>query len=262
MVYPNTLSFWAGFGLTAFAIALLLACSTGGNGRGDVLVLAAASLHEPFEEVRAAFERDTGIALSVSYGGSQALAQQIVSGAPAALFVSAGTSPVAFLEGRAALVGEPRRILRNRLVLVVPSRQGGKPDGISALAGAAVDRIAVADPALAPAGKYTRESLEHFGLWDDLLPKMVFAADARAALAYVESGNVDAAFVYETDAASSRSVTVVAAAPEESHSPIAYPAAVIAGSGQEDSASRLVEYMRGAKAREIFAAHGFTPATD
>ena len=227
-----------------------------------MLVLAAASLYEPFEEVRAVFEIDTGISLSVSYGGSQSLAQQIVSGAPAALFLSAGASPVAFLKKREALKGEPTPILRNRLVLAVPSGQGGKPDSIAALAGGAVHRIAVADPALAPAGRYARESLEHLGLWDDLLPRMVFAADVRAALAYVESGNADAAFVYETDAASSPSAAVVAAAPEDSHSPIVYPAAVIAGSGHEDSATRLVEYLRGAKAREIFAAYGFTLAEE
>ena len=262
MTYRNGSSFWAGVVLGALWAMAAVACSWDGDGRGDVLVLAAASLHDPMEEVRTAFESDTGISLAVSYGGSQALAQQIASGAPAALFLPAGLSPVAFLEERVDLAGEPAHILRNRLVLVASVGGGGQPDGIPALAGEGVKRIAVADPAVAPAGRYARESLEHLGLWDGLLPKVVFAADVRAALAYVESGNADAAFVYATDAASSMAVKVAAEAPEGSHSPIVYPAAVIAGSGHEDSASRLVEYLRGARAREIFAAYGFTPATD
>ena len=256
----HSLPFWASFALAAFALLPTTACSPEGDGSGDILVFAAASLQEPLEEVRDAFQRDTGISVSVSYGGSQALAQQIVSGAPAALFLSAGTSPVSFLEERVALEGEPAHILRNRLVLAAPAGEGVRPDGILALTSADVERIAVADPKLAPAGKYARESLEYHGLWDQLLPKMVFAADVRAALAYVESGNADAALVYATDAASSQAVTVAAPVSEDSHSPIVYPAAVIAGSGHEDSAWKLVEYLRGAEAREVFAEHGFASA--
>ena len=246
--------------LATLWVVAAAACSSGGDGRGDVLVMAAASLHGPMEEVSTAFEADTGIPVAVSYGGSQALAQQIASGAPAALFLSAGVSPVAFLEERVELAGEPAHVLGNRLVLVVPAGGGEHPDGIAGLANERVGRIALADPAVSPAGRYARESLERLGLWDDLLPKMVFAADVRAALAYVESGNADAAFVYATDAASSPSVTVAAEAPHDSHSPIVYPAAVITGSGREDAASRLVEYLRGARAREIFKAYGFTAA--
>ena len=244
--------------LVALAVPFILACSPD-EDPGEMLVFAAASLHEPMEEVLAAFERDTGIMVSASYGGSQSLAQQIVSGAPAALFVSAGVSPVSFVDERTTLVGEPVHVLHNRLVLAVSAGEGARPEGIPGLASPDVERIAMADPGLAPAGRYARESLEYHGLWDRLLPKAVFAADVRAALAYVESGNADAALVYATDAAASRSVTA-AAVPEESHSPIVYPAAVIAGSGHEDSARKLVDYLRSAEAREVFAKHGFTPA--
>ena len=253
------LPIWASVTLVTLAALPVLACSSD-DGAGDMLVLAAASLHDPLEEIRAAFERDTGIPFVVSYGGSQALAQQIASGAPAALFLSAGLSPVVFVEERAALAGEPAYILHNRLVLAAPASGNPHPESLLALTSADFERIAVADPKLAPAGKYARESLEYLGLWDELLPKMVFAADVRSALAYVESGNADAALVYATDAASSELAMVAVVAPADSHSPIVYPAAVIADSGYEDSAWRLVEYLRGAEAREVFAAYGFTSA--
>ena len=258
MTSPLSLPLWAGVVLAALAALPTFACSSDDDRPGEILVFAAASLYEPLEEVRAAFERDTGVSVSVSYGGSQSLAQQIVSGAPAALFVSAGVFPVAFVEERTTLAREPVHILHNRLVLATSSSVSSRPDSILALTSADVERIAIADPGLAPAGKYARESLEYHGLWDRLLPKMVFAADVRAALAYVESGNAEAALVYATDAAASQSVTVVAAVPEHSHSPIVYPAAVIAGSGHEDSAWKLVEYLRSAEAREVFEKHGFT----
>ena len=253
---PHSLPPWAGLVLAASVALSLLACSSE-DAQGEVLVFAAASLYEPLEEARASFERDTGISVSVSYGGSQALAQQIVSGAPAALFVPAGAFPVSFVGERVALAGEPVPVLGNRLVLASRSGEGAHPDSIAALAGADVERIAIADPELAPAGRYARESLEHHGLWEQIQPKLVFAADVRAALAYVESGNADAALVYATDAASSQQVSVGAVVSEDSHSPIVYPAAVIAGSGQEDFAWKLVEYLRGAEAREVFAKYGF-----
>ena len=256
MTSPLSLRFRAAVLPAALAVLLTLACSSS-DDPGDMLVFAAASLQDPLEEVRASFERDTGIVVSVSYGGSQSLAQQIVSGAPAALLVSAGASPVSFVEERTTLAREPVHILRNRLVIAVSADEGALPDGITGLVKSQVERIAIADPELAPAGRYARESLEYHGLWDRLFPKVVFAADVRAALAYVESGNADAAFVYATDVAASQSVTLAAAVPQESHSPIVYPAAVIAGSGHEDSAWRLVEYLRGAEVREVFAKYGF-----
>ncbi len=254
---PQPLPALAVLVLAACVVLSLLACSSD-DGQGDFLVFAAASLYEPLEEARAAFERDSGISVLVSYGGSQALAQQIVSGAPAALFVPAGVFPVSFVEERVALAREPAPILRNRLVLAVRTGEGARADSIAALADAGVERIAIADPELAPAGRYARESLEHHGVWERIQPKLVFGADVRAALAYVESGNADVALVYATDAASSGPVSVGAVVPEDSHSPIVYPAAVIAGSGQEDSAWKLVEYLRSAEAREVFGRYGFT----
>ena len=240
----------------ALVVLLTLACSS--DDPGDMLVFAAASLQDPLEEVKASFEQDTGIVVSISYGGSQSLAQQIVSGAPAALFVSAGASPVKFVEERTTLAREPVHIVGNRLVIAMSADEGALPDGIQGLMRSHVERIAIADPKLAPAGRYARESLEYHGLWGRLLPKMVFAADVRAALAYVESGNADAALVYATDAAASQSVNVAADVPKGSHSLIVYPAALMAGSGHGDSAWKLVEYLRGAEAREVFARHGFT----
>ena len=256
---PHSLPALAALVLAACVALSLLACSSG-DARGEVLVFAAASLYEPLEEARASFERDTGISVAVSYGGSQALAQQIVSGAPAALFLPAGVFPVSFVGERIALAREPVNILSNRLVLVGRSGEGAQLDSIAALASEDVERVAIADPELAPAGRYARESLEHHGLWERVLPKLVFAADVRAALAYVESGNADAALVYATDAASSQPVSVGAVVPEDSHSPIVYPAAVIEGSGQEESARKLVEYLRGMEAREVFARYGFAAA--
>ena len=79
----------------AVALACVLgACSTQSTERPEILVLAAASLADAMDEVEREFERDGDADVSLSYGGSQTLARQIVGGAPADVFISAGEVPL------------------------------------------------------------------------------------------------------------------------------------------------------------------------
>ena len=98
--------------------ALLAGCSDGADGgREELLVFAATSLTDAFDEAVALYERENDVDVQTSYAASQVLAQQIASGAPASVFVSAGAPPVAFLRER-GLVGEEVNLLTNKLVVV------------------------------------------------------------------------------------------------------------------------------------------------
>ena len=112
-------------------------------------------------------------------------------------------------------------------------------------------------PAWRPAGVYAREALERLGLWESLRPALVFGADVRAALAYLESGNVDAALVYATDARDASGVRALDIVPRDSYTPIAYPAAVIEGSDNRGAALEFVRFLKSDAARRIFERHGF-----
>ena len=125
------------------------------------------------------------------------------------------------------------------------------------LGGPAARRVAIADPGLAPAGVYAREALERLGLWESLRPALVFGADVRAALAYLESGNVDAAVVYATDAREAPGVRALEIVPRDSYTPIAYPAAVLEGSDNRGAALEFVRFLKSDAARRIFERHGF-----
>jgi molybdate transport system substrate-binding protein len=89
----------------------------------------------------------------------------------------------------------------------------------------------------------------------------VLSKDVRQVLTYVETGNADAGLVYATDAQASGKVRVVATAPESTHDPIVYPAAVIQGSHSEAAARQFVEYLGSPASQAIFVKHGFTLAT-
>jgi molybdate transport system substrate-binding protein len=128
------------------------------------------------------------------------------------------------------------------------------------LAQSQIRLIALGDPASVPAGQYGRQTLLALRLMDKISTKIVFAKDVRQVLTYVETGNADAGLVYLSDAKSSGKVRIVATAPDSSHDPIVYPAAVVKGSHNKEAAQTFVEYLGSAAAEAVFAKHGFTIA--
>jgi molybdate transport system substrate-binding protein len=196
---------------------------------------------------------------SNNLGSSGTLAAQIDQGAPADVFLSAAAKPMDELEANGLIVvGTRRNLLRNSLVLIAPL--DSKLRDFQGLADSSIRLIALGDPASVPAGQYGRQTLIALHLLDKLNSKFVFAKDVRQVLTYVETGNADAGLVYATDAQASGKVRVVATAPESSHDPIVYPAAVVKGTHNDEAARRFVEYLGNPAANAIFVKHGFTIA--
>ena len=249
---------------TAFvgAVAIMTAlvgCSSQPDGRAELLVFAATSLTNALGDVEEAFEGQGGADVVFSFGGSQMLAQQIVGGAPADVFISAGEFPVDFLVRKGEITAVRADLLSNRLVLVQRDGSDVELSSISQLATSLVERIAVADPDLAPAGRYATESLVNLGLWAAIEGKVVMGPDVRATLAYVESGNADVALVYVTDARLAQGVRLLDIIPQDSYSPVVYPAVLIGASGQKDGARDFIAFLEGEEASEIFRRYGFSP---
>ena len=233
----------------------LVGCSLGSD-QDDVLVFAATSLTDALEEVRRAYEERVEVSVSVSYGGSQMLAQQIAQGAPADLFISAGEFPVRFLVDRGLVETPETAIVSNTLVVV--TRPGVELESMEQLRTDMVQRIGIAAPDLAPAGAYAREALNNLGLWTVLRPKLVIGADVRVTLAYLESGNVDVALVYRTDAEASNLI-VRDIVPPGTYSQVVYPAIIVRGSERIGEAGDFLAFLRTEAASAIFSRHGFGP---
>ena len=251
-------SLWRAF--SAVALLWMLAGCGGRDESGKILVFAAASLGDALVQVQEAYETRTGDSVDFSFGPSQMLAQQIASGAPADMLISAGQSPVRFLVERKAIEAAEAELLTNRLVVAVRSDRGLRLESVDELATSLVDRLAVADPDLAPAGSYARESLTQLGVWENVQPKLVFGADVRATLAYVESGNADAALVYLTDARAGRNVEALDIVPIESYNAIVYPVAIVERSENQEAALAFLRFLQSATSMDIFRRHGFEPA--
>jgi molybdate transport system substrate-binding protein len=224
---------------------------------GEVLTLfAAVSLTDALDETCDAFESEHGIRVLRNYASSSILAKQIDAGAPANVFVSAHPEWMEWLATRGRLAAESERVVAgNALVLVAPKGRGFAANLRAPLAGAFAGRFALGDPDHVPAGMYARAALEHLGWWAGVEPRVVRAADARAAVALVGRGECGAGVVYATDAEASERVEVVMELPETSHPPVRYPGAVVVSSPA--SAHRLLAWMTEPPAQAVFRAHGF-----
>jgi molybdate transport system substrate-binding protein len=245
---------------TTLGLALiLLTCSPSDSEPKEILVFAAASLAVAMEEIGAEFEAVSNTTVTFSFGGSQTLAQQVAGGAPADIIVAAGEPPIQFLVERNLVRSEPVDLLTNKLVVVV-QKGAGRPNSLQDLIGANFPSVAIADPDLAPAGNYAREALKELGLWTPIEEKLIFGPDVRSTLAYVESGNTDAALVYETDARASDRVEVLDIVPIESYSQIVYPATLVHNAPNKSDASLFLEFLEDQKAHKIFLDLGFQPA--
>ena len=229
------------------------------RARQGVLVFAAASLSDALTEAGKAYEAEGGGPVRFNFAASNDLARQIAAGAPAAVFVSANQAQMELLEKAGNVrVGDAFALLGNSLVVIEPREGKGRPVG-SARDLLGFERLSLADPAAVPAGVYAKTWLEHEGVWARLSSKVVPALDVRAALAAVAAGNLPVGIVYATDAASSNRVRVVYRVPAGATPDLRYFAAPVAP--RSPAAAAFAAFLKGPKARAIFARYGFTPLT-
>lgn len=245
----------------SLAVALLAILLIAPGARAaDLTIFAAASLKNAMDDVAAAWEETTGEGLAVSLAGSAVLARQIQQGAPADVFISANPDWMDVLEADGLIAAESRfDLLRNSIVLIAHGR-AAPPVEIAPgfdLAGRLGDgRLAMALVDAVPAGIYGKAALTSLGVWEEVAPRVAQADNVRAALAFVSTGEAPYGVVYATDAAASDDVTIVGTFPADSHPPIIYPAAAIAGPASP-LALRFLEFLASDAARGAFAFQGF-----
>ena len=231
--------------------------SLGAHG-ADLTVSAAASLTNAFRELGPAFEaRNPGTTVVFNFGASDALLVQVAKGAPADVFASADQEVMDRAETQKLLAaGSRRNFVSNTLVLVTPRDSALGVKTLADLQRPEIKRIAVGNPASVPVGRYAKGALEAARLWAAVEPKTVNAQNVRQVLDYVARGEVEAGFVYATDAAIQKDkVRVEATIPTATS--IMYPIAVVAGSPSPDAARKFLDFVLTPGAQAVLARHGF-----
>ena len=244
--------------LKKICLAAALACAVGAAQAADLTVSAAASLTNAFKELAQAYEAaHPGDKVLLNFAASDALVAQIAKGAPVDVFASADQEAMDKAAQQQLLApGSRRNFASNALVLVLPSAGAVPVRSLADLRLPAVTRITMGNPAGVPVGRYARQALEKAGLWAAVEPRLIFGASVRQSLDYVARGEVDAGFVYATDALAMKDkVKVALTVPTET--PVLYPIAAIRTAPNAAGAGRFLAYVQAPAGQAVLARYGF-----
>jgi molybdate transport system substrate-binding protein len=243
---------------SAFLGLILAVLSTTAMKADDLTVFAAASLTDALKEIGAAYEKTSGDKIAFNFAASGTLELQIRHGAPADIFFSADEEKMNDLAKDGLLEPDTRRdLLGNTLVIVVPNDSSLTLTSAAGLADPKVKKIALGQTQIVPAGIYAKEYLQKIGIWDQVQPRVIPQENVRAALAAVETGNVDAGIVYKTDALQTKKVRIAYEVPATDGPAIVYPAALVKGSKHADAAEKFLNYLGSPEAQAVFQRNGF-----
>lgn len=248
--------------LIAVCLAITALTTVNAAEPDTITVFTAASMTDALEKLARQYNETTetrNVKVRFSFAASSTLARQIEAGAPADIFISANEEWMDYLVGKNLIVTATRvSPVGNTLVMIAPAD--------SPLAAVEIDRrldfraligpdarIVTGDPANVPVGMYAKKALENLGLWTSAEPLLARADNVRAALALVERGEAPLGIVYETDARASKGVRVVGTFPPESHPPITYPFAIIAGRDTPP----VLSFFRYLTAADVYKSLGF-----
>lgn len=235
--------------LLIFSILLIAGCNN--SKPSEITISCAASLKEVINELILNFqEENKNIKINVNLGGSGALKNQIIGGAPVDIVFFASQSDLKDLNKK-GLIEENfhQDILKNRMVIA------GK-EKISKLSNIINHKIAIGNPDTVPAGRYAKQVLENSNLWDKIKEDLIFTKDVRSAMQYVEVGEVDYAFIYMTDAKLMKNSIISYVVPEDYHKPIIYSYGVIKDKNSKEVV-KFYEFLKSPKAKSLYEKYNF-----
>ncbi len=262
MTFATALRRCAGLFLAALLLVAIPAPRPARAAAPELVVFAAASTTNAINDIGALYAKKGLGRIKASFASSSTLAKQIEQGAPADVFLSANIEWMDHLEKKNLVEkGTRKDLLRNRIALIVP--QGSKARNMELKPGASLlpllgkdGRLAVGDPAHVPVGMYGKQALENLKMWDAVKGRIAPAKDVRAGLMLVERGEAPLGLVYESDAAASGKVRVIAVFPKGSHPEVIYPMGAIAGK-QTAAAKAFITFLTTPEAKGIFKRYGF-----
>jgi molybdate transport system substrate-binding protein len=229
-----------------------------GREKTSITVAAASSLRLALPKIAEEFEESTGIKVIISYGSSGMFAQQIENGAPFDLFLSADVAYLERLKRQNLVIGDSiQTYALGRIVLAVNRESGIKAAGLDSLRNPDIRTVAIANHVHAPYGLAAKEALVRSGLWQELLPKIVFGENVRQTLQFIQTGNAEAGIV----ALSIANVPQVSyfLIDEELHSPIEQALAIVKDAKNKADARAFIAYINSPESHSIMREYGFLP---
>jgi molybdate transport system substrate-binding protein len=245
----------------ALSAALLTPLAAAQNAPPQPLkVAAAANLKFVLADIEAQYRQQTGQAVQFNFGASVQLARQIQQGLPVQLFISADEAQVDWLQAQGLAQDAGQRYATGRLAVITlkshPLAKAASPEAaLRALA--AADKLALANPALAPYGQAAQQALQAMGLWPAVQKQVVLGDNIGQATQYVLSGAAPLGLtaLALTQAGETAGQFKVWPLPAELHAPLHQRLVLLKGAGPAAQAFR--DYLLGPQARALFVKHGY-----
>jgi molybdate transport system substrate-binding protein len=225
-------------------------------GPGEIVVAAASDLQLALPEISKLYETQTGNRVTLVFGSTGLLTQQIENGAPYDLFLSANAGYIQRLLEQDLVVEDSVELYAyGRLVIAVNRGSGVQASSLPDLLSPQVRNIAIANPDHAPYGLAARQALESAGLWDSLQDRLVLGDNVRQALQYVQSGDAQVGLVAMS----------IASVPEVSwmlvdsslHQPLEQTLAVTRSANRPDIARQFSAFIASDRGRQVLYSYGF-----
>src|SRR5690625_4713323 len=224
----------------------------------ELFVSAAASMTDAMAELKTVYEANNNVQLTFNFAGSGKLAQQIQQGAPVDVFISANEHWIDQLITEHQIdENTVNKITSNKLVLITKNDSNLSLSSFEDITEHSVEQIAIGNPESVPAGEYTEKALSQIGMWDELRDKFVFTQNVRQVLTYVETGNADIGFVYESDALITDGVKILAFSNPDTHDSIIYRGAITTRTELKQAGIEFMEFLLSTESQAILENYGF-----
>lgn len=224
----------------------------------ELLVSAGVALKNVFTELGGNFDKKNNVKTSFNFAASGQLMAQVENGAPVDLFAVPSITDMESLEKKNFIEPKTKVIFaRTSLVLVQNNNAKYMIKTVEDLTKQEIKKIAMGNTETMPGGKYAKQALEYYNIYESLKEKIIFGENIRQVLDYVSRNEVDAGFVFLTDALTDKKVHKVLDLPEKSHKPIIFPIAVIKSSKNIEMAKKFIEFVSSKEGKQVLKKYGF-----
>jgi molybdate transport system substrate-binding protein len=243
----------------SFVLTLLFVAYATSLRAEQALVAVAANFSAPMQQIALAFQKDTGHQLKLSFGATGGIYAQIKNGGPFDVFLSADQLTPQKIEAEGLGVPQTRFTYATGQLVLWSKQDGLVDDKGQVLRSKNIQRIALANPKLAPYGAAALEAMTQLGLLDELKPKLVQGDNIAQTYQFVSTQNAQLGFVALSQVFADGKITSGSGwvLPSSLYKPILQDAILLKNGKDNSAAKALMLYIKGDKAKEMIKRFGY-----
>jgi molybdate transport system substrate-binding protein len=243
----------------SFVLTLLFVAYATSLRAEQALVAVAANFSAPMQQIALAFQKDTGHQLRLSFGATGGIYAQIKNGGPFDVFLSADQLTPQKIEAEGLGVPQTRFTYATGQLVLWSKQDGLVDDKGQVLRSKNIQRIALANPKLAPYGAAALEAMTQLGLLDELKPKLVQGDNIAQTYQFVSTQNAQLGFVALSQVFADGKITTGSGwvLPSSLYKPILQDAILLKNGKDNSAAKALMLYIKGDKAKEMMKRYGY-----